>query len=167
MTVFDHDRTTLIRLWIDVMVSSPSKKSWRTWNVFGFLENYWWQTCLLPIQHEQSICQHYQFDQKTLKCKLAIGTRMNTRLWTSVRRRIYRSKKKGWRCSLDRISKLYHDGNQKNKLKGTVPFCLDWLGFPCLVQNFSLVTRVRLPLILKHWKVIVFKLFSMEQLLMS
>ena len=78
-----EDRTTLIRRRIDVMVGSPIKKSWWTWNVCGFLENCWWQTWLSPIQHEQSSSQNYQFDQKTsiLKCKFVIGTRMNTGLW--------------------------------------------------------------------------------------
>ena len=76
-------RTTLIRRRIDVMVGSPSKKSWRTWNICGFLENCWWQTWLSPIQYEQSSSQHYEFDQKMsiLKCTFVIGTRMNTLLW--------------------------------------------------------------------------------------
>ena len=78
-----EDRTTLIRRRIDVMVGSPSKKSRRTWNICGFLENCWWQAWFSPIQHEQSSSQHYEFNQKTsiLKCKFVIGTRMNTLLW--------------------------------------------------------------------------------------
>ena len=78
-----EDRTTLIWRRIDVMVGSPSKKSRRTWNICGFLENCWWQAWFSPIQHEQSSSQHYEFNQKTsmLKCKFVIGTRMNTLLW--------------------------------------------------------------------------------------
>ena len=77
-----EDRTTLIRRRIDVMVGSPSKKLWWTWNICRFLEKCLWQAWLSPIQHEQSSFQH-QFDQKTsiFKCKFMIGTGMNTLLW--------------------------------------------------------------------------------------
>ena len=125
-----QERTTLIRRRIDVMVGSPSKKSWRTWNICGFLENCsWWHTWLSPTQHEQSSPQNHQFDQKTslLKCKFVIGTRMKTRLGNRLGGD-FTGREKGWRCSLDRISKVYLDRHQKSKLK--IKFHLLFKQFP-------------------------------------
>ena len=92
----------------------------RTWNICGFLENCWWQAWFSPIQHEQSSSQHYEFNQKTsiLKCKFVIGTRMNTLLWNGyIVGGDFTDRKKGWCCSLDRISKVYRYRHQKTKLK--------------------------------------------------
>ena len=102
------------------MVGSSSKKLWGTWNTCRFLENCWWQTWLPPIQHEQSSSQHYEFGQKTaiLKCKFVIGTWMNTLLWNG--------KKKGWRCSLNHISKVYRYQHQKTKLKNKISSLCKW-----------------------------------------
>ena len=121
------DRTTLIWRRIDVIVGSPSKKSRRTWNICGFLENCWWQAWFSHIQHEQSSFQHYEFNQKTsiLKCKFVIGTgNEHTALkWLGGD---FSDRKKGWRCSLDRISKVYRYRHHKTKLKNEISSLFRW-----------------------------------------
>ena len=100
------------------MVGSPSKKSWRRWNIRGFLENYWWQTCSSPIQHEQSLCQHlYQFYQKTLIMQVCDRHANEQTALKRLGSELPVEKGGGAVQSLDRISKVYLDQHQKRKLK--------------------------------------------------
>ena len=100
------------------MVGSPSKKSRWTWNICGFLENCWWQAWFSPIQREQSSSQHYEFSQNNVDIKMQVrDTHANEH--TALKRLggYFTDRKKGWRCSLDRISKVYRYRHQKTKLK--------------------------------------------------
>ena len=112
------DRTTLIRQRIDVMVGSPtcSKKSWQTFNICGFLENYvtntlisnpaWTIISTLSIQSEN-------IDTEMLVCDR--HTNEHTALkWLGGE---FTCREKGWCCSRDRISQVYLDQHQQRKVK--------------------------------------------------
>ena len=113
------DRTTLIRQRIDIMVGSPSKKSWWTWNICRFLENYWWHAWLSPIQHEHwIIIPTLSIRSENVDIQMQVRDR-NANEHTALKRLggdiDRKKKKKGWRCSLDRFSKVYRYRHQKTK----------------------------------------------------
>ena len=116
-----EDRTTLIRRRVDVMMGSPiySKKSRWTWNICEFKSwellvtsmvfTYPTWTIILPTLWIQS---------ENVDIKMQVrDTHANEH--TALKRLggYFTDRKKGWRCSLDRISKVYRYRHQKTKLK--------------------------------------------------
>ena len=114
-----EDGTTLIRRRIDVMVGSPSKKLRRTWNIWGFLENCWWQAWFAPAYPTRTIIIPTLWIQsENVDIKMQVRDR-HANEHTALKRLggDFTDWKKGWRCSLDHISKVYRYRHQKTKLR--------------------------------------------------
>ena len=111
------------------MVGSPSKKSRRTWNICGFLEN-----CLVTSMVFTIIIPTLSIQSENIDIKMQVRDR-HANEHTALKRLggDFTDRKKEWRCSLDCISKVYRYRHQKSKFKIKFHLYLLYLRWPyCL-----------------------------------